>query len=144
MLIDILHKIWDFTNLQRNVGCSVVRNYFSDLPYIAVAILALMESETPVGHHSRETGKSRILYGHILGTGTGQEIKVNNTTKGIVLEELAVRVVNLNIHTLRTSKKDAMSTVFTSVVKVDGVGAVEVGSWRSAICITVPQLMHIS
>jgi hypothetical protein len=144
MSVNTRFKVWNFTNLQRNVGFSVVRNHFSDLPYITVAIFALMESKSPVWHHGRETGKGRILYSHVLGAGTRQEIEINNATEGIVLKEFAVRVIDLDIHTLGAGKEHTMGTVLTSVIKVNGVGAVEVGSWGSTVRIAVPQLIRVS
>jgi hypothetical protein len=66
------------TNLQRDVGSRVVRHNLSNLPNIAVPILALVRAKTPVRHHSGQTGKSSVLGCDLLRAGTGEEIEVKH------------------------------------------------------------------
>jgi len=77
------------SHLEWNVSSGIVCNNLSDLPNITISVLALVRTETPVGHHGRKTRESGVLSRDFLGSGTSKEIEVENTTERVVLEILA-------------------------------------------------------
>jgi hypothetical protein len=61
-------------------------------------------------------------------------------TESIVLEVRALRVINLDIHTLRARKKDTMGAVFAAVIKVDRMRTVKICPRWCAVGVSVPEL----
>lgn len=59
-----------------------------------------METKTPVGHHSSFSRDFAILASNIKWGWAGHEVKINDSTDNIVLQVLAVVVVDVNIHAI--------------------------------------------
>ena len=98
-----------------------------------------MRSETPVWHHRRKTRESRVLDCDFLRPRAGKEVEVKNTTESVVLKELALRVVDLDVHTLGAGQEDTVGAVLAAMIKVDGVSSVQVRPLWGTVGITVPE-----
>lgn len=85
--------------------------------------------------HSRQSNNLGVLSRDILGGRTGHEVKVEDTSDDVVLQDT---VVNLDIHTIGVQQENSMGTGLT-VLKVDGVRSVKVGVVGNSEGITVPQ-----
>jgi hypothetical protein len=132
------------THFKRNVSSGVVGNHLSNLPDIAVTVLALVRAETPVRHHGGKAGQGGVLGCDFLGPRTSKEVEVKNTTQSVVLKILALRVVDLDVHTLGAGQEDTVGAVLAAVVKVDGVSSVKVGAFWGTVGITVPELIQLA
>lgn len=97
-----------------------------------------MESKTPVRLHDRLSDNLGVLHSHILGRWPSDEVEIKNTAKGIVLEELAVGVVDLDVHAVGAEEEDTVGARRAAVVEVDGVVSIQVRSTGDTVCITVP------
>jgi hypothetical protein len=99
-----------------------------------------MGAESPVWHHGRFSRESRVLHRNVLWSGTSKEVQIHNASESIILEVCTIRIINLDIHALRCGQKHAVCALRTSVVQIDRVRAVKVGSGWSTVSITVPEL----
>nr|GFD50495.1 hypothetical protein [Tanacetum cinerariifolium] len=79
----------------------------------------------------------------LLRRRTSQKVQVDDTSNSVVFEELAICVVDFDVHALRAGEEDAVSAVLTTVVEVDGMSSIQIGSSRSPVCITVPKLFTL-
>lgn len=82
-----------------DVRLRVVCDDFSNFVNITHAVSALMEAEAPVWHHRALSDHFRVLLSSLNWCWARNEVKVDYTTDSVVLEELAVGVVDLDIHT---------------------------------------------
>lgn len=81
----------------------------------------MVEAETPVWAHQRGLSDLSILSGDIARRWSGNEVEVKDTSNDVVLEVLAVLVIQVDVHGIGVQQKDTMG-VLSSVVKVDWVG----------------------
>lgn len=103
----------------------------------------LVETEGPIGDLCGSTDDLGVLaryFDRIRGT-AGQEIEVDHSSNDVVLERCsrsAVILVDLDIHSVRVEKEDAMGAGGT-VLEVDGVVSVQVGVISDTVGIPGPE-----
>ena len=99
-----------------------------------------METETPVWDFSRLTDDFGVLLGHLGGLGfmSSKEVEIQDTANDVIFQRSSVCVVDFDVHTIRIGKEDTMSTGST-VLEIDRVVAVQVGSVRDTVGITTPE-----
>jgi hypothetical protein len=131
--------------LERDVRSGVVCHHLCDLVDITVPILALMKTEPPVWHHGSLANNFRVLLRSLDWGWASEEVQIQHTTKGVVLEVLttgcavtAISLVDLDVHTVGIEEEDGVGTILATMIVVDGMCAVKVGARRSAIGVAVP------
>lgn len=115
-------------------------NDLSNGPGIVVTVSTVVETKSPVGHHSRQTSNLRVLLGNLNRSRASHEVEIQDTTKGVVFQILvmSIGVVDLDIHTVGVEEEDTMRTSVT-VIEIDWVVTVQVGTLRNTIGILRPQ-----
>lgn len=109
-------------------------NHFSNLKGILISISAVVVAKTPVWHHGGQTRDFGILLRDSYWSWSSDEIEVQHTSEGVVLQVLvlAVGVVNLDIHAIGVEEEDAMAAR-GPVLVVDGVVSVQVSTGRDCV-----------
>ena len=127
-------------SLKRDTSLAVVVDNIGHLVDVLVAVLALVETEAPVGHHGGETSNFTVLPCNIQWARSSHEVEVEDTTNGIVLKVLTVgcRVIDLDIHSTGAQQEDSVCLPVGPVVKVNWVGSIEVGPHRNLVSIAIP------
>lgn len=93
---------------------------------------------TPVWHHCSLSNDFRVLLRDLDRCGAGHEVKVQDTTRQVVLQVLTVCVIDLKVHAIGVEEEDTVGAILAAVIEVNWVGAVEVGVCRGAVGVTVP------
>ena len=109
-------------------------NHFSNLKSILISISAVVVTKTPVRHHGGQTRDFGILLRDSYWSRSSNEIEVQDTSEGVVLQVLvlAVGVVNLDIHAIGVEEEYAMAAG-GPVLVVDGVVSVQVSTGRNSV-----------
>ena len=76
----------------------VVVHHILGLTPVLVAPATLVEAEAPVRHHDSLADDFGVLLCSLNGSRPGNEVEVDDSTNGVVLEELSVGIVNLDVH----------------------------------------------
>lgn len=126
--------------LKGNAGLAVVVDNLGNLEGILIAVAALVEAKTPVGHHGRDLGDLGVLLGNLDRAGAGHEIEVKDASKGVILEVLtgAAVLVNDDVDAVGVEEQDTV-TATLAVLVVDRVVAIKVRSVRSGVGILRPE-----
>lgn len=150
--------------LQGNVSMAVVVDNLGNIINIAISVAAIMElpsesqpvnkkprlirqtyTKGPVGLHRRQTHNFRVLLSHILGCRASQEIEIQNTSNGVVLQVLAsiISLINLDIHAVGVQEEDAVCTIVTTVVHVDRVITIQIRILWDTVGIAAPESARV-
>ena len=89
-----------------------------------------MEAKAPVWLHGGVSDGVCVLRSDLLWSRAREEVEIENATNGVVFEVLTGcgSIIDLDVHSIGVEKKNAMRSVATSVVKVDRVVPVQIGS----------------
>ena len=127
-------------DLQRYLCLTVIIDNFCNLIDISIPVTTLVEAESPIRHHGRQSHDIGDLMGHVLWGWTCYKIEVEDTSKHIIFQILPrlFCVVDLDVHTIAVHEKDTMCAILTSVVEVEWVVTVQVRASWNAICVSAP------
>jgi hypothetical protein len=95
-----------------------------------------MKSERPVTYHCRQAHDSSNLLRDVYRRRPCKEVEVKDSSQGIILEILAGCVVDLDVHAVGVEEEHTVGAIFSPMVEIDGVIAVQIGSSWNAICIS--------
>jgi hypothetical protein len=123
-----------------------------------------VETETPVWHHCGLADYLGVLPSSLNRCGTRDEVQIDDTAESVVFQELAFGIIDLDIHTwhgmsvivkmagvdlianavatsrtIAVQQEHRMCSIVTTVIVVDWVSSVKVGSFWNSIGIAVPQ-----
>lgn len=74
--------------LKGNASLTIVVDGLSDVKDVLISIAALMETEAPIGLHGRQANNFCILLRYLDGTRSGNKVKIEDSSKAIVLQIL--------------------------------------------------------
>jgi hypothetical protein len=123
-----------------------------------------VETETPVWHHCGLADYLGVLPSSLNRCGTRDEVQIDDTAESVVFQELAFGIIDLDIHTwheisvivkiagvdliasavavprtIAIQQEHRMCSIVATVIVVDRVSSIEVGSFWNSIRIAVPQ-----
>ena len=104
-----------------------------------------MESKAPIWHHCGLANDIAVLPSDVDWARAGKDVKIDDPSDHVVLEILSGGIaVDIEIHTIAIQHENPMSlSVVLTVLEVDWVVSIEVGSWRNQIRISRPQCASV-
>lgn len=100
-----------------------------------------MESKAPIWHHGGLADDVAVLPSDVDWARASKDIEIDDPSERVVLEILPGGIaVDVKIHAIAIQQENPMSlTVTLTVLEVDRVVSVEVGSWRDQVGVSRPQ-----
>ena len=131
--------------LQRNVSDRVVCNDCGDLINILHAIPTLMEPKAPIRHHRGLADDVAVLPSDVDRARASKDVEVDDSSDHVVFEILPGGIaVDVEVHPVAVQHENPMSlSIVLTVLEVDWVVPVEVGSWRDQVRISRPQRANV-
>jgi hypothetical protein len=130
--------------LEWNIRLGVIGNNIRYFIYTFISKSALMEPKTPIGHHGRLLRNFTILASNIERSWARHEVKINDSANYVVLEILAVIVIDFDVHAVTIKQKYTMRQARAgSMLVVHRMSSVKIRLLRYTTSITCPHSAHI-